>query len=237
MSEQPIASARGLLAVWTDADPAGEADFNAWYSGQHLIERVGVPGFRSGCRYAAVEGTSPDVPRYFAAYDTDDAAVLSSPAYKARLDDPTPWTQRVMPHFRNTVRFVGTVLASHGRGAAGIVRTLRIEPAAGRREALREGLRTLVERELAGAEGVLRVRLMVRADAPATQPATQTAETKLRGPDATATFVILLEAEFTAPLDNACASALSAERLTGLGAEGPVQVADYQLLYALAPCL
>lgn len=40
----------GLLVVWMDADPVGDADFNAWYSGEHLHERVGVPGFVSGCR-------------------------------------------------------------------------------------------------------------------------------------------------------------------------------------------
>ena len=214
----------GLLVVWMDADPAGEADFNAWYSGEHLHERVGVPGFVSGCRYVALRGT----PHYFAAYDTETPAVLSSAPYRARLNDPTPWTQRVMLLFRNTVRATCRVFAQHGRGFGGVLRTVRIEPQQGRRDNLRAGLQVLVS-ELSKAPGLLRIRA---AEIVGSAPV-QTAEVALRGADIPVTFSLLLDGEDEESLDAACAHALGETRLQALGAALPVHVGDYRLLYAL----
>ncbi len=218
----------GLLAVWMDADPAAEADFNAWYSGQHLLERVGVPGFLSGSRYAVLRGA----PRYLGVYDTRDADVLTSAPYLARLNDPTPWTQRVMPVFRNTVRAACRIVAAHGRGVGGTLRTVRLEPTPGRHDALRAGLQALVNNELAtriGTGSLLRVRL---AEQVAGGPV-QSAEVALRGADRGATFVLLLDAHDAATLSAVCDAALREERLRQLGAATPVQVGDYRLLYAL----
>ena len=47
-------SAAGVLAVWNDRDDAIDAFYEQWYVGQHLPERVGLPGWHCGRRYEAV---------------------------------------------------------------------------------------------------------------------------------------------------------------------------------------
>ena len=91
---------RGLLAVWTDIPAHMEEDFNRWYDEEHLAERVGIAGFLNARRYLSLQGT----PKYIALYDTIDAQVLQSDAYLKVLNNPTPWTQRIRPHFQNFVR-------------------------------------------------------------------------------------------------------------------------------------
>jgi hypothetical protein len=87
-------SRRGLLLTLTEPPAHMEEEFNAWYDAEHLPERLAIPGFRSARRWVA------DVPagagKYLATYELDSAAVLSSPAYLERFDNPTPWTRRCL---------------------------------------------------------------------------------------------------------------------------------------------
>jgi hypothetical protein len=91
---------KGLLAVWMDIPAAVEEDFNGWYNEEHLAERAGIPGFLTARRYRSLQGT----PAYIALYDTVDAQVLQSDPYVKVSNHPTPWTQRIRPHFQNFVR-------------------------------------------------------------------------------------------------------------------------------------
>ena len=95
---------RGILAVWNNRDATIAAEYERWYVGEHLPERVGVDGFHWGRRYEAVTDTAAR--RFFTYYQTDDPAVLASPAYRARLAAPSPWTGRIMAHWRDMVRVV-----------------------------------------------------------------------------------------------------------------------------------
>ncbi|MBI3043094.1 MAG: hypothetical protein HYY78_09745 [Betaproteobacteria bacterium] len=70
---------RALLLVWTDVPADMEAEFNDWYDREHMRERVEVPGFIRGRRFAAVSGA----PRYLALYEAQSAAVMMSDAYLA----------------------------------------------------------------------------------------------------------------------------------------------------------
>jgi hypothetical protein len=101
---------KGLLAVWTDIPASIEVDFNRWYDEEHLAERAGVPGFLTARRYVSLQGT----PKYVALYDTVDAQVLQSDAYLKVSNQPTPWTQRIRPHFQNFVRNEYELLLSLG---------------------------------------------------------------------------------------------------------------------------
>jgi len=96
----------GILGVWNDCKAGEEATYEGWYMTEHLPERVGVPGFRSGRRFEAMSPTAER--RYFTWYEVDSAAVLGSPAYVERLDNPTPWTQRIMQGgiFQRAIRAV-----------------------------------------------------------------------------------------------------------------------------------
>ena len=220
-------TAQGFLAVWMDVEPSGEEDFNAWYTKEHVPERVGVPGFLLGKRYLALNGS----PRYFSVYDTESAGTLSSPPYLERLNDPSPWTQRVMPNFRNTIRSVCHVLGVQGVGMGGILRAYRIEPREGQQEALAKALAGEVLAALAEKPGVARVCVGEREIA---KSSGGTAEVTMRGEDATATFVLLVEGDEAGPVEAACREVLAEARLQKLNAKPPVRGGTYRLIYALA---
>jgi hypothetical protein len=217
---------KGALLVWMNVEPAGREDFDAWYTREHIPERVGVPGFFNGSRYEAVNGD----PRFLAVYDTESAEVLSSAAYLERLNNPTPWTQRVMPMFRDTVRSAGRLIGDRGEGIGGFLRTFRVEPQPGRQEHLRQALSAPILERLAECDGVVRVRC---AEAVDTGHGKDTAETAMRGKDETATFVVLVDGTDAALLEAACGEEVSEQRLASLGAETPVHIGDYRLMYSL----
>ncbi len=87
MTTQP-----GILAIFHQCRAGREAEFEAWYQGEHLIERLGVPGFLFGRRYKGVAGT----PDYFCFYLVETPEVLTSKPYLQRLDNPTPMTRKMM---------------------------------------------------------------------------------------------------------------------------------------------
>src|SRR5262245_52737244 len=67
-------------------------------------------------------------------YELQSAAVLSSEAYLARLNAPTPWSKRIMPILRNFVRGGGRVLAQAGAGHGGLLAVIKLDsllPSAG----------------------------------------------------------------------------------------------------------
>ena len=83
----------GLLMVWCDVPADKEAEFNRWYTEEHLAERLGVPGFLSAARYEAVKGG----PKHLAVYELESPAVMESEAYKKVSNNPTPWTKKTGP--------------------------------------------------------------------------------------------------------------------------------------------
>lgn len=115
---------QGALAIWNAI--AGEAaeEFYRWHNAEHVPERVGVPGFLRGRRYLSTSAPLD----YFTLYETESASTIGSAPYLARLNDPTPWTRRVLPHFRSTVRVGCRVAVSRGRGQGGGLLTARVFP-------------------------------------------------------------------------------------------------------------
>jgi hypothetical protein len=87
MLEQP-----GILAIWNDCRAGRETEFDAWFQGEHLLERLAVPGFLFGRRHQAISGNAG----YFNFYLVGSPDVLTSKAYLDRLDNPTPMTRKIM---------------------------------------------------------------------------------------------------------------------------------------------
>lgn len=113
---------QGVLANWGGVTEAAETDYNAWHSLEHMPERMSVPGFLRGRRCIAVEGT-PAHRRYFMMYETRTLETLESAPYLARLNDPTPWTQRILSEYIAPSRTLCRVLNSTGRGVGGWIAT------------------------------------------------------------------------------------------------------------------
>jgi hypothetical protein len=93
----------GILAIWNDCAVGREADFETWFQGEHLLERLAVPGFLFGRRHQAISGANG----YFNFYLTRSPDVLTSKPYLERLDNPTPMTRMIMSEvFTNMNRTV-----------------------------------------------------------------------------------------------------------------------------------
>ena len=118
---------RAVLAFWSDVAPEHEDGFNDWYTNEHLPERVGVPGFFRGRRYVRTDD-SRAVQKYFTLYETESIATLSSAPYLERLDNPTPWTQKMVPLFLNSNRLAYAIGASIGGGIGGWMATVEFGP-------------------------------------------------------------------------------------------------------------
>lgn len=130
----------GILAIFNDCRPGREAEFEEWFQGEHLLERLAVPGFLFGRRHQAISGASG----YFNFYLVESPAVLTSKPYLERLDNPTPMTKQVMSEiFINMNRTVcrRTVRKGGFRGAYAV--TVRFD-AAPDEGALKATLDTLV---------------------------------------------------------------------------------------------
>ncbi|MBI2202294.1 MAG: hypothetical protein HYU41_00300 [Candidatus Rokubacteria bacterium] len=218
---------QAVLAIWNDVVAGEEAEFDRWHLGEHIPERVGVPGFLRGRRYDVVDGER----RYFTLYETERPEVLNGPDYLARLDNPTPWTQKCIRLFRNNKRTACRVTLSLGHGVGGAITTLDVGPAPGRDIELRDWLTRAALPALIGADGIIGAHLC-EADEGVTR--VQAAEkTLLDRPDELARWVVMIEGTEAAVIDRACATILAAPALTSHGAAADVATGSYRLVYSL----
>jgi hypothetical protein len=161
----------GILAIWNDVAPGHEAEFDAWFQIEHLIERLGVPGFLFGRRHQAISGSAG----YFNFYLVESPDVLTSKPYLERLDNPTPMTKKVMSGiFINMNRTVcyRTVRRGAFRGAYAV--TVRFN------DAPDEAKLTALLDELVADTNIAAGEIWIATN-PAGQPVSM--EEKLRGGD------------------------------------------------------
>jgi hypothetical protein len=111
-----------LLSFDVEAEAIEEHD--RWHTHEHLPERLSIPGFRRGTRWLATDGG----PRYMVLYEVESLATLASEAYLARLNNPTPWTTRMMPHYRGMNRGLCAVAGSFGFGQGSTAALIRFTP-------------------------------------------------------------------------------------------------------------
>lgn len=114
---------QGFLAIWNDVDPPHEEEWLSWHTREHMPERVGVPGFVGGRRYADLGRQHH---RYFTLYLGETVGTFNSPPYVERLNNPTPWTTKLAPSFRNFLRGACQVVASTGDPIGGALATIQV---------------------------------------------------------------------------------------------------------------
>ncbi len=112
----------GVL-IWNDVASGADDDFYRWHNGEHMPERMEIPGFIRGRRYAS-DGRSP---RWFTIYEAASMQVLTSPAYLDRLNNPTEGTRKALPMFRNTARSVCQLQRAVGHAVGGHALVLRFD--------------------------------------------------------------------------------------------------------------
>jgi len=108
--------AQGFIAIWSDVDPADETDYLHWLTREHVQERLSIPGFLAVRIFRAEAGGRG---RFLIFYRLRDASVVGSEAYLARLNAPTPWSQKIMPKLKNFMRGGGRIVQENGEGAGG----------------------------------------------------------------------------------------------------------------------
>jgi hypothetical protein len=167
-----LGSAAMLLSF--DIEPATADEHDDWHTREHLPERLSISGFLRGSRWKAPEGQ----PRYMVLYEVADLGVLDSAGYLQRLNNPTPWTQKMMKSYRGMRRGFCRVVASCGAGLGGDAALVRFTPAPQREAPLRDWLVERVVPGLAALAGVASVHLLQAAGTPAL-----TAEQQIRGRD------------------------------------------------------
>lgn len=219
------------MALYSDAvmalyyDIAGNnADHDDWHTYEHMHERLSIPGFMRGTRWVATAGG----PKYMVIYEVADAAVATSPAYLARLNDPTPWTAAMMPRFRHMIRGFCSVVAGSGFGFGHVAVSVRFTPVAGGEANLRERLARETLPSMASRRGMAGVHLLRPAP-----PPPMTKEQSMRGADAPMTWLLLATAYDAGALNKASAEHLGPEALERHGASPRIEVATYALHYTV----
>jgi len=195
--------------MWWNMAPEMKSEFEDWHSHEHFPERLGIPGFLRSSRWTSADGGEG----VFVIYELEGHEVLSSPGYLARLNDPTPWSRKLMPFHKDMVRCQSHVLASHGSLTARCAMTIRLASGpddAGRVAALSAIAGGLTERPgLTGAH-------LLRHETPAIA---QTTEQKIRAtPDQFADYVLVVTAYDATVLRALEADLLADEALALAGA-------------------
>ena len=214
------------VAMWWDMAPALRSEFQDWHSHEHFPERMSIPGFRRGSRWASEQGEG-----FFVLYELEDYDTLVSPHYLARLNDPTPWSTKMMPHHRNMVRSQCRILASAGGGVPRFMLTLRFSPSPGQADALERDVRPFLG-ALPTQPGVTGAHLL-RTETP--ERAVATREQLIRGGDAAADWIVLVGGYDTEALKQVMGPDLGSAALQRFGAIPTPTASIYSLSYSLAP--
>ena len=216
---------KAVLGVWNEVDPATEDDFNDWYLREHIPERTSVPGIMRGRRYRAISGS----PKYMALYEAATLGVLTTGVYRAQLDNPTTWTQRVMPGFTFALRGICNVIATAGQGAGGFATVIHFRPASGQETTLR----TWVEERVLALMDMTQVTAAHAWVGASGEPVSPTTELSLRAaPDRRVEWVLAIEAADPDALDAARDAAMAGLNVAH-GAEDVRAYPSYQLLFVL----
>jgi hypothetical protein len=163
---------KAAVAMWWDIASEVRAEWEDWHTREHMPERLGIPGFLRGTRWIAESGQ----PSYFVLYEAERLETLTTGTYLERLNHPTPWSLKMMPHHRNMVRSLCEVRATWGGGVPQTLATIRFS--------LASDLPKLPQ-----TQGLTGAHLLQSVPMAATP---QTMEQKIRGGDASADWVLLI---------------------------------------------
>lgn len=199
------------------------AEHDEWHTHEHLPERLSIAGFLRGTRWVALQGQ----PRYFVIYEVEQLATLTSSAYLERLNHPTPWTSKMMPHYRGMTRGFCSVAGSFGFGIGHAGLLLRFKPAAEMSPSLRKWLLEEILHPLPSRPGIGSAHLFEGALSPG-----MTNEQRLRGTDAGVDWALLVTGYSEEALGKLEQAGLGDARLEKHGATGLLR-AMYRMEYSI----
>ncbi len=160
-------------------------------------------------------------------YEVESLATLASDAYLARLNNPSPWTQKMMPHYRGMNRGLCTVVGSFGFGQGGYAALIRFTPDVAREDSLK---RRLLEEKLPlvpSTPGLGSAHFLQRA-----QAAAMTNEQRIRGADRGVDSALIVMGYDADAVREFAAQLLADDGLLAHGAR-EVTCARYRVVYSL----
>jgi hypothetical protein len=218
---------QAAVAMWWSIRPERRAEFADWHSHEHFPERMSIPGFQRGSRWTSMR----EADGFFVLYELAHHETLTSTGYLDRLNAPTPWSTKMMPHHLNMVRSQCRIAASFGGGIAAALATIRLSPAAGRENDLKTALTGML-RDLPAAPGVTGAHLLLTETPGTTAPTT---EQKIRGADRAADWIVLLSGYDPDAIENIVADGLSPSALGLAGARENSLIGNYRLAFTMTP--
>lgn len=218
--------ALAAVAMWWNVAPEYRTEFHEWHSKEHLPERLGIPGFRRGSRWEQAETPG----EFFVLYELEDYATLTSDGYRARLNAPTPWSVQMMPRHRGMIRSQARILAATGAGLATWLTALRLSPRPGQETVLQDYL-TLTLQGVLGVAGVT-AGWLLRTETPDTAP---THEQKIRGGDAAADWIVLVNGHNRIALESVLTGPLGGPELKTRGAADCIAAPVCRLIHSMTP--
>jgi hypothetical protein len=213
----PLAG-KGMLLTSMNIDAADEANFNHWYDREHLEERVAIPGFLEARRYVAHQAN----PKYLCLYSTETFEVLDSPAYRAKLANPTEWSAKTMARFKDMIRAVARITVSRGTGRGAVLGVVRLRPQAPEQGALRATLKLRLDP--GDRAGIISMHL-IESDAALSKPITGSPGASEPG---AGDWFVLIDGTDTAAIESAIAACTAALTST------VVATGVYRLMWDLA---
>ena len=173
------------VAIWCDVAPEAREEFDDWHAHEHMPERLSIPGFLRGSRWVSTDSRNG----YFMLYEADNEATVTTGPYLERLNNPTPWSRKMMPHHRNMTRSLCRLQSSHGSGLAGSMLTIRFSSMPHAEGRLSRWLSTELLPRLPSRKGLVAAHLLRAATG---VPTEQTTEQRIRGGDASADWILLV---------------------------------------------
>lgn len=217
-----------FLAIFHDIDPPSWTDYMEWHTREHMPERLSIPGFTVGKRL--INHALPRY-RYGTVYGGETAEVFRSAAYLERLNNPTDWSNKVQPTFRNFLRVACERVASAGVGEGGAMATVRLDFLDGAGEADLLGKAEALSRSLLAETGACGVHVgLARREI----SGVRTRETELRPGMAETEFdaIVLVEGSGLPELEASAGAIEAAIADSGCGIGHPATIV-YNLAYHL----
>ena len=215
---------KAAMVLFFDVVPEAIVEHDHWHSSEHLHERMSLPGFLRGSRWTSKSGS----PRYFVMYEVSDLDTLASSPYLERLNNPSPWTTRMMKHYRGMNRGFCRLVYSRGFGLGSHSLLIRFSPDPGQEATLGNWLVQEALPSLSEMPGLVSTHLFLTALTPE-----MTKEQRIRGKDGGVDWVILITGHDAEAVGKLAASGLSPAELEQ---RGGINLASgiYQLNHSLS---
>jgi hypothetical protein len=206
-----------------DIVPEAVAEHDDWHTHEHLPERLSIPGFLRGTRWGATSAG----PAYCVLYEVEQLATLASEAYLARLNNPSPWTQKMMPHYRGMSRGLCRVIRSCGLGMGHYALQLRFKLVQESEASLLQWLGDELMPALCMRPGLGSIHLLQGG-----LTATMTSEQRIRGADAGVDWALLATGYQESAVNSLAQGELAGAALEQRGAS-QVIATSYRSAYTL----